>query len=131
MAAFAGYDMPISYPAGALEEHAITRRSAGLFDIDHMGQFEVSGKGADSFVDGLVSARILDMKVPQARYSLLLDGQGCVLDDLFVYRMEIHGGSSSTPPTAKPTWHGSVPEPHQGLQARPKSSSKTGRTKPT
>lgn len=88
MAAFAGYDMPISYPAGALEEHAITRRSAGLFDIDHMGQFEVSGKGADSFVDGLVSARILDMKVPQARYSLLLDGQGCVLDDLFVYRME-------------------------------------------
>lgn len=87
MAPFAGYDMPISYPTGAVEEHAITRRSVGLFDIDHMGQFEVSGSGADEYVSSLVSARITDMKVPQARYSLLLDEKGLVLDDLFVYRM--------------------------------------------
>ena len=49
MAPFAGYEMPISYPTGALEEHLICRRSVGLFDIDHMGQFEVSGAGADEF----------------------------------------------------------------------------------
>lgn len=79
--------MPISYPTGAIEEHAITRRSVGLFDIDHMGQFEVSGPGADDFVALMVSAKISDMKPPMARYSLLLDEKGHVIDDLFVYRM--------------------------------------------
>ncbi|MCE5256536.1 MAG: glycine cleavage system aminomethyltransferase GcvT [Spirochaetaceae bacterium] len=87
MAPFAGYDMPISYPTGAIEEHAITRRSVGLFDIDHMGQVEVSGPGADAFVSKLVSAKVTDMQPPMARYSLLLDEAGLVIDDLFVYRL--------------------------------------------
>ncbi|MFZ2780911.1 MAG: glycine cleavage system aminomethyltransferase GcvT [Rectinemataceae bacterium] len=87
MAPFAGFDMPISYPTGSVEEHLVTRRSVGLFDIDHMGQIEISGPGADEYVSRLVSARVSDMVVPQARYSLLLDGEGFVLDDLFVYRM--------------------------------------------
>lgn len=87
MAPFAGYDMPISYPTGAIEEHNITRRSVGLFDIDHMGQIEVSGPGADEFVSRMISAKISDMRPPMARYSLLLDEGGLVLDDLFVYRM--------------------------------------------
>jgi glycine cleavage system T protein len=88
MAPFAGYDMPISYPTGAIEEHKITRRSVGLFDIDHMGQFSVSGLGADAFVSRIASARTADMVTPMARYSLLLDFEGRVLDDLFLYRME-------------------------------------------
>jgi glycine cleavage system T protein len=87
MAPFAGYDMPISYPTGAIEEHSITRRSTGLFDIDHMGQFEISGSGAEAFVARMVSAKISDMVSPQARYSLLLNEAGMVLDDLFVYKM--------------------------------------------
>jgi len=87
MAGFAGYDMPISYPTGAIEEHGITRRSVGLFDIDHMGQFEISGPSAESFVSRMVSARISDLRVPMSRYSLLLNEEGCVLDDLFVYRL--------------------------------------------
>ncbi len=87
MAPFAGYEMPISYPTGAVEEHLNCRRSVGLFDIDHMGQVEVSGPGADAFVSGLVSARVLDMADGDARYSLLLDDKGLVLDDLFVYRL--------------------------------------------
>jgi glycine cleavage system T protein len=87
MAPFAGYDMPISYPTGAVEEHNITRRSVGLFDIDHMGQFEISGSSADDFISTMVSAKVADMELPQARYSLLLDEAGRVLDDLFVYRM--------------------------------------------
>lgn len=87
MAPFAGYDMPISYPTGAIEEHNLTRRSAGLFDIDHMGQFEISGPSAEAFVSLLVSAKVSDMEVPEARYSLLLDDSGLVLDDLFVYKM--------------------------------------------
>ncbi|HET7839423.1 MAG TPA: glycine cleavage system aminomethyltransferase GcvT [Rectinemataceae bacterium] len=87
MAPFAGYDMPISYPTGAVEEHLITRRSAGLFDIDHMGQIEVSGPGADEFVSRTVSSKVIDMKDGDARYSLLLDDKGLVLDDLFVYKL--------------------------------------------
>jgi glycine cleavage system T protein len=87
MAPFAGYDMPISYPRGAVEEHLLCRRSVGLFDIDHMGQVELRGAGADEFVSGLVSARVLDMSEGEARYSLLLDEKGLVLDDLFIYRL--------------------------------------------
>lgn len=87
MAPFAGYDMPISYPLGSVEEHLVTRRSVGLFDIDHMGQVEVTGPGADAFVSGLVSARVLDMKDNDARYSLLLNERGTVIDDLFVYKI--------------------------------------------
>ena len=87
MAPFAGYDMPISYPTGAIEEHLICRRSVGLFDIDHMGQVEIRGPGADGFLSGLVSARVLDMLDGEARYSLLLDEKGLVLDDLFIYRL--------------------------------------------
>jgi len=87
MASFAGYDMPISYPTGAVEEHLLCRRSVGLFDIDHMGQFVVTGPGADEFVSATVSALVLDMKDWDARYSLLLDERGLVLDDLFIYRL--------------------------------------------
>jgi len=87
MAPFAGYDMPINYPTGAIEEHLITRRSVGLFDIDHMGQIEVKGHGADAFVSYVVSAKTNDLKVPMARYSLLLNENGGVIDDLFVYRL--------------------------------------------
>jgi glycine cleavage system T protein len=87
MAPFAGYDMPISYPTGAVEEHLICRRSAGLFDIDHMGQVELSGPGAGDYLSALASARILDMTSGEARYALLLDERGLVLDDLFIYRL--------------------------------------------
>lgn len=87
MAPFAGFDMPISYPTGAVEEHLICRRSVGLFDIDHMGQFEISGPGSDAFLSSLVSSRILDMPSWEARYALLLDESGFVLDDLFIYRL--------------------------------------------
>lgn len=86
-APFAGYDMPISYPTGAVEEHLLCRRSVGLFDIDHMGQVELRGSGADEFVSRIASARVLDMRDGDARYSLLLDEKGLVLDDLFVYRL--------------------------------------------
>lgn len=86
-APFAGYDMPIQYPSGALEEHRLTRRSVGLFDIDHMGQFLVDGEGAGRALDALVSNRILDMAPYEARYALLLAESGGVLDDLFIYRL--------------------------------------------
>lgn len=87
-APFAGYDMPIQYPLGAVEEHRITRRSVGLFDIDHMGQILVEGPGSGEALSALVTNRILDMAKAQARYALLLDEHGGVLDDLFIYRLD-------------------------------------------
>jgi len=95
-APFAGYDMPIQYEKGALEEHRLTRRSVGLFDIDHMGQFLLSGPGADAGLDGLVSNRILDMAPMQARYALLLNEKGGVIDDLFIYRLSVGTQGDST-----------------------------------
>jgi glycine cleavage system T protein len=85
-APFAGFDMPIRYPAGAVEEHRLCRRSAGLFDIDHMGQLIVSGRDAGKALSSIVSGAILDMKTGEARYSLLLNEKGGVIDDLFIYR---------------------------------------------
>lgn len=87
-APFAGFDMPIQYPPGAVEEHRLCRRSIGLFDIDHMGQVMISGPGAGKVLDTLVSGRILDMRDGEARYALLLNESGGVIDDLFIYRMD-------------------------------------------
>ncbi|GAB1482016.1 glycine cleavage system aminomethyltransferase GcvT [Treponema sp.] len=87
-APFAGFDMPIQYETGSIEEHRLTRRSIGLFDIDHMGQVLVSGKGSGEALSALVSNRILDMKDTEARYALLLSESGGVLDDLFIYRLQ-------------------------------------------
>ncbi|WP_304226475.1 glycine cleavage system aminomethyltransferase GcvT [Gracilinema caldarium] len=86
-APFAGFDMPIQYPSGAIEEHRLTRRSVGLFDIDHMGQVLIWGPGAGEALSRLVSNRILDMQGGEARYALLLNEQGGVIDDLFIYRL--------------------------------------------
>jgi glycine cleavage system T protein len=88
VAPFAGWEMPIQYPAGAVEEHRLCRRSAGLFDVDHMGQFVVSGAGAGPALSALVSGAVLDMKSGEARYSLLLNEKGGVIDDLFIYRLD-------------------------------------------
>ncbi|MCX7787653.1 MAG: glycine cleavage system aminomethyltransferase GcvT [Spirochaetes bacterium] len=87
MAPFAGWEMPIQYPAGPIEEHRLVRRSAGLFDTSHMGRFRVYGPGATQFLDKLLTARLSDLFVGFSRYSLLLREDGGILDDLFVYRL--------------------------------------------
>jgi glycine cleavage system T protein len=87
-APFAGFDMPIQYSPGAVEEHRLCRRSVGLFDIDHMGQVMVSGPGAGKALDALVSSRVLDMRDGEARYALLLNESGGIIDDLFIYRLD-------------------------------------------
>ena len=82
---FAGWEMPISY-AGTLAEHAAVRRAAGLFDIGHMGRIDVRGPGADAFLSSLVTARLDDLRPGAARYALVCNEQGTILDDIFVYR---------------------------------------------
>ncbi len=87
MVPFAGWEMPLQYDKGPIEEHHLVRRSAGLFDISHMGRFEVTGPGALPFLEGLVSSRMGDLATNQSRYGLLLREDGGILDDLFVYRL--------------------------------------------
>ena len=85
MVEFAGYHMPVQYE-GIIAEHLWTRTHAGLFDVSHMGQLELSGEGLDAAVEALLPIDLGTLKLGMQRYSLLLDDHGGVLDDLMVSR---------------------------------------------
>ncbi|MBX9797605.1 glycine cleavage system aminomethyltransferase GcvT [Sphingomonas sp.] len=85
MVAFAGYHMPIQYE-GIMAEHLWTRESAGLFDVSHMGQLLISGDGVDAALEALMPADIAGLALGRQRYSLLLDAEGGILDDLMLSR---------------------------------------------
>jgi aminomethyltransferase len=87
MVPFAGWEMPVQYPTGPIQEHHATRQAAGLFDIDHMGQIEVRGPDAEAFVNRLVNYDVTRMKILDAHYALFCDADGGIVDDLFVYRL--------------------------------------------
>jgi len=84
---FAGWALPVFYPTGAIEEHHLTRRSVGLFDIDHMGQIGVQGSEAAAALDRVVSSSVRTIAVGTARYGLLCNEDGGVIDDVIVYRL--------------------------------------------
>lgn len=83
MVEFAGYWMPIQYE-GIMAEHLWTREHAGLFDVSHMGQLSLSGAGAAAALEALVPGDIAGLKPGRMRYSLLLNEEGGILDDLMV-----------------------------------------------
>ncbi len=87
MVEFAGYDMPVQF-AGIMAEHTHTRDKAGLFDVSHMGQAVLSGSGVDAALEALVPSNIRELKVGRQRYTMLLNDQGGILDDLMVTRRE-------------------------------------------
>lgn len=89
MVPFAGYEMPVQYPAGVLKEHLHTRDAAGLFDVSHMGQVELWPKDglietAARALETLVPVSVLGLKQGRQRYALLTNDDGGVLDDLMV-----------------------------------------------
>ena len=86
MVDFGGWDMPVQYPAGTVEEHLCTRTRAGLFDVSHMGEIDVRGSDAIPFVNRLVSNDASKLVDGQAQYSALTTPAGTVIDDLLVYR---------------------------------------------
>ena len=86
MVEFGGWDMPVQYPAGTVEEHNRTRTRAGLFDVSHMGEIEVRGHDAIAFVNRLCSNDASKLVDGQAQYSALTTPAGTVVDDLLVYR---------------------------------------------
>lgn len=89
MVPFAGYDMPVQYPAGVLKEHLHTRAKCGLFDVSHMGQVEIRAKSgtyedAALALESLVPVDILGLKEGRQRYGFFTDDNGCILDDLML-----------------------------------------------
>ncbi|HET9526677.1 MAG TPA: glycine cleavage system aminomethyltransferase GcvT [Pyrinomonadaceae bacterium] len=87
MVDFGGWDMPVQYPAGTIEEHLRTRTHAGLFDVSHMGEIDVRGPDAIAFVNRVTSNDVTKLVDGQAQYTALTTEQGTVIDDLLVYRL--------------------------------------------
>ncbi len=85
MTNFAGWEMPISY-SGIIDEHQAVRKSAGLFDIGHMGIIEIRGKGATNFLNIIATNYIWWLKNMESLYSFVLGPDGNVLDDVMVYK---------------------------------------------
>jgi len=89
MVEFGGWDMPVQYAAGVIEEHLRTRGNAGLFDVSHMGEFWVEGADAVEFVNRLTTNDVTKLVDGQAQYSALMNETGGVVDDLLVYRFDV------------------------------------------
>jgi glycine hydroxymethyltransferase len=86
MVPFAGYDMPVWY-SSVTEEHLATRNKAGLFDVTHMGVFDIAGPGALTFLDTLTTNSVASLNVGESHYTYLLDVDGIPFDDLMIYRL--------------------------------------------
>ncbi len=84
MVPFAGYEMPVQYPAGVLAEHLHTRAGASLFDVSHMGQLSLRGPGGAAFLESLTPGLFTTLPAGKQRYTLLTNEAGGILDDLMV-----------------------------------------------
>ena len=83
---FAGWELPVQY-SGLMEEHRAVRTAAGLFDVSHMGEFKVSGAGAETFLQQLTPNDVAKLTPGRIHYSGLLTEAGTYVDDLLVYRV--------------------------------------------
>ncbi len=88
MVPFAGYTMPVQYKTGVLQEHLHTRSKAGLFDVSHMGQIRVSGENVAQVLEAVFPAALQELPANRQTYSILLNEQGGIVDDLMVCRRE-------------------------------------------
>ncbi|MFM8691740.1 MAG: glycine cleavage system aminomethyltransferase GcvT [Limnohabitans sp.] len=89
MVPFAGYHLPVQYPAGLVAEHHHTRTAAGLFDVSHMGQLRLHGPDAAAAFESLMPVDVMGLGLHRQRYGLMLNDEGGILDDLmFVTRGE-------------------------------------------
>src|SRR2546422_3627394 len=86
MVPFGGWEMPVQY-AGIIEEHRTVRTAVGLFDVSHMGEFEVEGSGAFATLQSLTTNDMAALEDGQVQYSLLCYPNGTIVDDLTVYRL--------------------------------------------
>ena len=87
MVSFAGYSMPLSY-SSIIDEHNAVRNMIGVFDVSHMGEFKVSGPGAENFLQLITINDVKKISVGQAQYSALCQKDGGIIDDIILYRFE-------------------------------------------
>ena len=92
MVPFAGYSMPVQYPAGLMAEHVHTRTAAGLFDVSHMGQLKLIGADAAAAFETLMPVDVIDLPVGKQRYGLLLTDEGTIIDDLMFFNQGVVDG---------------------------------------
>jgi aminomethyltransferase len=90
MVVFGGWEMPLHYKQGIIQEHLATRERAGLFDISHMGRFVVRGEGALSFLQHVLSNNAAALEAEEAQYTLIQNDQGGVIDDAYLFRFVDH-----------------------------------------
>ena len=83
---FGGWEMPVQYPAGIVQEHLAVRRKAGLFDVSHMGRFRVSGGDALPFLQHVLTNNAAALTVGEGQYTMIPDAGGGALDDAYLYR---------------------------------------------
>lgn len=93
MTPFAGYDMPVSYPAGILAEHRQCREAAALFDVSHMGQLRLIGADAAQALETLVPVDVADLGPGKQRYAFFTNSSGGLLDDLMITRRQVGDAS--------------------------------------
>src|SRR5690349_619998 len=84
---FAGWEMPVQYPAGIRPEHQAVRERAGVFDVSHMGEIETGGPQAVEFLQHLLSNDVRRIPEGGAQYALICLEDGGIVDDLFTYRL--------------------------------------------
>ena len=93
MVPFGGWDMPVQYPSGIIAEVRAVRTAAGLFDVSHMGRVYISGPSATDFLDTVVTGSAATLEIGRARYCMICNERGGVIDDTIFYRLrpEIDG----------------------------------------
>ncbi len=88
LVAFAGWEMPVQYPSGILAEHHAVRTGAGIFDVSHMGEFEVTGPDRNAFVNRITCNDVSVLTAGGVQYSAILTREGTFVDDCTVYRFD-------------------------------------------
>lgn len=96
---FGGWDMPLRY-ASELAEHRAVREAAGLFDLSHMGEIWVDGPDAPRFLNSALSGNLAAMTVGKAKYTLMLNEHGGIIDDLICYRLPAAAAPDSAAPSS-------------------------------
>jgi len=88
MVAYAGWEMPVLYPTGIMAEHQAVRSNVGIFDVSHMGEFEVTGPDRNAFVNRITCNDVGALAAGQVQYSAILTKEGTFVDDCTVYRFD-------------------------------------------
>lgn len=86
MVDFGGWEMPVQYPTGIVEEHLYTRSHCGIFDVSHMGRFRITGREAKAFLQHVLTSNVSALEAEQAQYAVIPDEAGGAVDDAYLYR---------------------------------------------